>query len=302
MSFRHWRLREAGWRRGLLINAAGAVGSGFALVAVAVAKFDRGAWVVIALVPLAVTVFISVHRHYERTDQRLAALDAPDQRLDSIVVTRRRRPPLSAALRYAEAVRTDSARVVTGSPRQLAHELPGPGRPGGRVLVIDPAGCRNRLRRRLARRPGVALAAVSRRGWEDLPASIRHAVVVVAPEAAGMARRGMALARALTHEDIHAVHVALEPVRIDQIHDAWDRSGFDVPLEVLPAPYREPGGPVRLKVQSLHDDGADVVSVVIVEIVPRWWQRPLYSSDARRVCAALRTLPRTAVVEDPVAL
>jgi hypothetical protein len=59
---------------------------------------------------------------------------------------------------------------------------------------------------------------------------------------------------------------------------------------------------VRVKAQSLHDGGVDVVTVVMAEVVPRWWQRPLYTVDGPRVRAAVQTLPRTAVIEDPVPL
>jgi amino acid transporter len=312
MSVRHWRLREDGWRRGLAINATGAVGSGFALLAVAVAKFTRGAWVVLLLVPVVVKVFLVIHRHYERTDRRLADLDVPDEHLEAILVAGRRHAPATAALRYARTIRSEEVRVASGPTRKLASVLPRPQREGSRVLVVHDAcqgGDRNllsvcrRMRRHLIRRPGVALATVSPHGWDELPdASTRHTVVVVAGDAAGLARRGLALARALAPTEVIAVCVDLDPDHTGQVVATWERSSSDVPLEVLPAPYREPGGPVRAKVQSLHDAGVDLVSVVIAEVVPRWWQRPLYVCDARRVRVAACTLPRTAVVEDPVAL
>jgi amino acid transporter len=311
MSVRHWRLREKGWRRGLAINATGAVGSGFALMAVAVAKFTRGAWVVILLVPLAVEVLLSIHRHYERSDRRLADLDAPDQHLDAILVAGQGHAPNDGALRYARAVGPGGVRVVPGSTRELVRMLPRDREEGSRVLVVygacpgrhrNPFSACGRLRRYLVRRPGVALAAVSPHGWDELPDAPRHIVVVVAGDAAGLARRGLALARTLAPTEVHAVCVDLDPDRTGQVVATWDQSSFEVPLEVLPAPYREPGGPVRAKVQSLHDAGVDLVSIVIAEVVPRWWQRPLYEFDARRVRVGVHTLPRTTVIEDPVAL
>jgi hypothetical protein len=140
-------------------------------------------------------------------------------------------------------------------------------------------------------------------GWDGLAQSpARHVAVVVATDAGGLARRGLALARALGPTEVHAVHVDLETDRTGHIVAAWEQAALDVPLEVLPAPYREPGGPVCVKVRALLDAGADVVSVVIAEVRPRWWQRPLYESDAPEVTAAVQRLPRTAVIEDPVLL
>jgi hypothetical protein len=101
---------------------------------------------------------------------------------------------------------------------------------------------------------------------------------------------------------MHAVHVDLDAQRTSSVVDAWKQWGIALPLDVLPAPYREPGGPLRAKVESLHADGVDIVSVVIAEVVPRWWQRPLYESEARWVRAAVLAAPKTAVIEDPVPL
>jgi hypothetical protein len=42
--------------------------------------------------------------------------------------------------------------------------------------------------------------------------------------------------------------------------------------------------------------------VVISELAPRWWQRPLHESNATRIRAALATEPACAVVEAPFPL
>ena len=64
---RRWRrTREPGWQRGLAINALGAVATGIVTVVIAVSKFDRGAWVVVVLVPLIYLLFWAIQRHYAR--------------------------------------------------------------------------------------------------------------------------------------------------------------------------------------------------------------------------------------------
>ncbi len=66
---RHWlRLRgqERGWRGRLAANAVGAVATAIVTAVIAIAKFDRGAWVVLVLVPLLVLVFLGLHCYYQR--------------------------------------------------------------------------------------------------------------------------------------------------------------------------------------------------------------------------------------------
>jgi amino acid transporter len=64
----HWhRLRERagpGWRRSMAINLAGACATGIVALVIGVTKFDRGAWIVVLLVPLIVALFYGIHRHY----------------------------------------------------------------------------------------------------------------------------------------------------------------------------------------------------------------------------------------------
>ncbi len=61
----HWhRLRGAGHRTSLTINAVGAVATGAALAIIVIAKFTEGAWISILLIPGSLAVFMSVHRHY----------------------------------------------------------------------------------------------------------------------------------------------------------------------------------------------------------------------------------------------
>ncbi|MGH2674965.1 MAG: APC family permease [Actinomycetota bacterium] len=62
---RRWlKLKEPGWQRGAIINGIGAIATGVVLVIVAVTKFAGGAWIVIGAMPVIVTFFILVHRHY----------------------------------------------------------------------------------------------------------------------------------------------------------------------------------------------------------------------------------------------
>ncbi|MDQ3896909.1 MAG: APC family permease [Actinomycetota bacterium] len=73
----HLRHREPAWRRGVLINASGAVATMLVLLIVAVTKFAVGAWLPIVVVPFIIALFVSIKRHYTRIRKTLAI--SPDE-------------------------------------------------------------------------------------------------------------------------------------------------------------------------------------------------------------------------------
>jgi amino acid transporter len=71
MVVRWWRLSKTGapderkgWQMSLAMNLAGALCTALVLVIAAVTKFLSGAWVVVALIPILVVLFLAIHRHY----------------------------------------------------------------------------------------------------------------------------------------------------------------------------------------------------------------------------------------------
>ncbi len=71
----HLRLREAGWRRGLIINSLGALLTAIVLLVLSITKFVYGAWVVLVLLPVLVVMFRAIHRHYQAVAAQLALGD-----------------------------------------------------------------------------------------------------------------------------------------------------------------------------------------------------------------------------------
>jgi hypothetical protein len=63
---------EKGWQYRLVINGFGAVCTAVVMVVFAVTKFKEGAWVVLILTPLLVTLFFSIHHHYKRLAKKLS--------------------------------------------------------------------------------------------------------------------------------------------------------------------------------------------------------------------------------------
>ncbi len=59
------------WRKKLVINGVGAVTTGIATVIIGSTKFMHGAWIVVALLPMIILWFRSIHAHYEAVDEQI---------------------------------------------------------------------------------------------------------------------------------------------------------------------------------------------------------------------------------------
>lgn len=102
---RHWqRAREVTnktWR--IFANGLGAVVTGIVTIVIAVAKFDRGAWVVLILIPLLVFGFLSLRRYYARA--RIYHFEAPaGHAADIAIVPIFVQRDLREVLQYAQTV------------------------------------------------------------------------------------------------------------------------------------------------------------------------------------------------------
>ena len=69
---RHWFAEHGrGWHSRLAINAFGMLLTGVVAIVVASVKFAAGAWMVVLLIPVLVTLMLLVHREYAREEQEL---------------------------------------------------------------------------------------------------------------------------------------------------------------------------------------------------------------------------------------
>jgi amino acid transporter len=106
MARRHLRLREPGWRKGLLINGTGALITLVVLIVIAVTKFADGAWMVCVAIPALVLLLQRVQRTYraEITQLKVEAsqrLAPPKPRHEVIVLLEDLDQAALAALQYA---------------------------------------------------------------------------------------------------------------------------------------------------------------------------------------------------------
>jgi hypothetical protein len=68
-----WRReRGDGWRRKALVNGVGGLMTAVVVAVVAVTKFSHGAWMVIAVIPIAVALMLGIRHHYRSLAEALA--------------------------------------------------------------------------------------------------------------------------------------------------------------------------------------------------------------------------------------
>jgi amino acid transporter len=131
MARRHLRLREPGWRKGLVINGTGALITLIVLVVIAITKFADGAWMVCVAIPALVLLLQRVQRTYrsEVTQLKVEAsqrLAPPKPRHEVVVLLEDLDQAALGALQYARQLNPLSitALHVAVDPdhaRELAH-------------------------------------------------------------------------------------------------------------------------------------------------------------------------------------
>jgi amino acid transporter len=126
MVVRWWRKRGKGWQRSLTINLAGAIATAVVVVIVTMTKFDRGAWIVVLLIPLLVVMFRGIHRHYQRAHAQIAPLTpvaAEDVRHIMLVPIPSLNQPALQSLAYAWSITPDVVAVHVATEAEEAAVL-----------------------------------------------------------------------------------------------------------------------------------------------------------------------------------
>lgn len=100
----------------------------------------------------------------------------------------------------------------------------------------------------------------------------------------------IAFARSIS-DDVTAVYVELEPGAGERVRESWEGWWPNVPLMVVPSPYRSIVGPLLDfldETDTQHDDG-QLAAVVLPEFIPAtWWQNILHAQTAWLIRTALQ--------------
>ncbi len=160
------------------------------------------------------------------------------------------------------------------------------------------------LKLRLLREPGVVVTDVPRvagpeEGWAE-PARLAFVVPVADVHAASL--RALLYARSLGTGDARAVHVAFEPDDARRVERAWRRFGLEVPLDVVEAPYRDLGGPLRAYLARATSEPGSVAVVVMPELVVRGPDRLLHNQRALFIKRLLLFEPNVILASVPYQL
>jgi len=66
-----WKQRGGGWRAKTLINGFGSLVTAMVTVVLLFSKFSQGAWLVVLAIPMLVSLFLTIQRHYRSVARRL---------------------------------------------------------------------------------------------------------------------------------------------------------------------------------------------------------------------------------------
>ena len=129
----------------------------------------------------------------------------------------------------------------------------------------------------------------------------RHIVLVFVDRLDAAAARAVQYARALTPDDLRAVHFVIDPVAADELAEQWRAHGLErVPLDLVHCPDRRlPSCAVATVARELAS-GETEVSVLLPERKYRGlWRRILHDQTADDIVEAISQLPHANVTTVP---
>ncbi len=120
----------------------------------------------------------------------------------------------------------------------------------------------------------------------------RHVVMVLVDRIDLATARAIQYARALTPDDLHAVHFNIDDTRTDVLIERWQRLGLSrLPLDVVDCPDRRLGR-AALELAAEQADGETEVSMLLPRrSYGKAWRRILHDQTADRMVAIVSQLP-----------
>lgn len=128
----HWkRTKEKGWRIRASINALGALATLLTTVIVGYEKFTEGAWIVLVLIPLLVSIMVSIKKHYDQvatqlrvTKEDIEAVELGKQfkHICIIPIASLNKATLQA-LQYARSVSSDVIALNVSTDKEVMEKL-----------------------------------------------------------------------------------------------------------------------------------------------------------------------------------
>ena len=158
------------------------------------------------------------------------------------------------------------------------------------------------LKFRLLNEPGVVICdvPVTLSAEQDvLGEPTRAAARVLVSGVHAATHRAVNYASSLGLEDTAAVFFAFDAAEARAMRGDWARAEIDMPLEVLEAPYRDLGDPLRSYLRSITVDPDVLVSVVMPELVFNGARKLLHNQRALYIKRLLLFEPRVVLSTVP---
>jgi amino acid transporter len=136
---------------------------------------------------------------------------------------------------------------------------------------------------------------------EESGGEARTTVVIFVAQVNSLTARALALARAISPNDVRAVTISNDPVQTERLQETWNALGIKVPLTVVDSPYREFVKTAVSYIRSLNPSREHTVTVVVPElVVEHWWEELLHNQDALRLKGSLLREPWVVVMNIPL--
>ena len=129
----------------------------------------------------------------------------------------------------------------------------------------------------------------------------RHTAVVPISAVNRATIYALRYAKSIAHE-VEAVHVAIDPQRVEPIREQWRQWGGGVPLRILESPYRSIVQPLVDHIDELMHGrrGNEMVTIVLPEFVTaHWWEGLFHNQSAFLIKGALLFKPGVVVTSVP---
>ena len=133
------------------------------------------------------------------------------------------------------------------------------------------------------------------------PLMFLHHTVVVPVNGITKPTAGALVYATTISEDVRAVYVEVEPEKTAPLQGQWASWDIGVDLVILPSPFRSILRPLVDYVDGLAARGeADLVTIVVPEIVPRsWWGHLLHNKTSLFIRTAFLFRPNVVVTTVP---
>jgi amino acid transporter len=154
------------------------------------------------------------------------------------------------------------------------------------------------LKLRLLSEPGIVVTNVPLVSAEA--AEPKRAVArVLVSEVHASSLRAVNYARTLRLADTRAVFFAFDSAEAASMTREWERQGLGLPLEIVEAPFRDLGDPLRDYLRALTADPELVASVVMPELIFNGTRRLLHNQRALYIKRLLLFEPRVILSSVP---